>query len=284
MSIDLRGRVSADDDDEPTQTNPQADPGFSRVTEVGTGNGGRLLHTAGNLVLMRFPSPDEAVRAACAMQALFDASPGVGQPPVIYRIGMHFGSIPLDRAPKQAPVFAGVEQALRHAGHKQILLTEDAADHLSPVFRQMVYEIPARLDGEARSQALYELVCDQNDFGSLSAQHDQPALLGATLRLSYRDRDWRVSVRNASLIAGRSSQSDIIVAGHLASRFHARFEYRQGKFVLVDQSRNGSHVRFQNGQEVYLKHQELDLWGGGTVYLGERKAGPESQIEFVCEA
>lgn len=284
MSVDLRERVSVDDGIDLTQTSMQADHSVARVSEIGKRHAGKALQSVGNTLLMRFPTPDEAVRAACDIQALFNSSLAIGKAQVIFRIGMHFGTVPIEDDSLQAPVYAGATQTAAHATRKQILLTEDTADHLSPVFRQLVFEIPERLNEKTRNQALYELVCNQDDFGSLVDTRDQLTLTGGALRLTYEDRDWRVSAQNSAMIAGRSPQSDIIVEGGLVSRFHARFEYRQGKFVLVDQSRNGSFIQFQNGKEVYLKHQELDLWGSGIVFLGERGVGPEAQIRFTCEA
>ena len=203
---------------------------------------------------------------------------------MLFRVAMDFGRIPIDAGGLDAPVFARAGRLVKLAGRKQVLLTEDAVERLSPVFRKMVYDTPERLQEGEDHVPLYEIVCNQDDFGSLIDTRDQMALAGGALRLGYRQRDWRVSLQNPTIIAGRSPQSDIIVEGHWVSRFHVRFEYRQGKFVLVDQSRNGCYVKFQTGKEVYLKHQELDLWGSGTVYLGERKVGEESQIAFVCEA
>lgn len=284
MSIDLRERISVNDSGaDLAKAGARDDPWVQRVMQTGRHHGGQPLRMGGNTLLMRFPTPDEAVRAACDIQGLFETSLGIGQTQVMYRMGMHFGLIPLSDDPFGAPVFTGAAQIAALAGRKQILLTEDMAEHLSPGFRQMVYELPEHLSPQ-NAQAVYELVCDQNDFGSLADTHEQDGLGGGVLRLSYRDRDWLVSAKTSAMIVGRSPQSDIIAEGNLISRFHARFEYRQGKFVLIDQSRNGSYVRFQNGKEVFLKHQELDLWGSGTVYLGERRAGPEGRIGFVCEA
>ena len=284
MSIDLRERVSVNEGGELTHPRSQADQSVARVLEIGRRHGGKGLPAPGHTMLIRFPSPDEAVRAACDINALFTTSLAMGQEQIIYRIGMHFGGLPLDAGSVEAPVLDDAVQVSAHATRKQILLTEAVADHLSPVFRQMVFEVPERLESGGQNGALYELVCRQDDFGSLVDTRDNLTLTGGALRLTYQERDWRVSAQNNAIIAGRSPQSDIIVEGHVVSRFHARFEYRQGKFVLVDQSRNGSHVQFQNGREAFLKHQELDLWGSGTVFLGERGVGPEGQIHFACEA
>jgi adenylate cyclase len=57
----------------------------------------------------------------------------------------------------------------------------------------------------------------------------------------------------------------------LVSRVHARIEWRRGKFVLIDQSTNGTFVKPQGGQEVYLRREEMPLVGRGCISLGENK-------------
>jgi predicted component of type VI protein secretion system len=56
----------------------------------------------------------------------------------------------------------------------------------------------------------------------------------------------------------------------MTSRQHARIEFRRGKFVLVDQSTNGTWVRGDDGKDHYLRREELALWGEGMISLGDR--------------
>ena len=70
---------------------------------------------------------------------------------------------------------------------------------------------------------------------------------------------------------GRSKQCDLVVNTDHASRCHARIEYRRGKFILIDQSTNGTFVTLANGKEVYLKREEMILWGDGIISIGSNK-------------
>lgn len=87
------------------------------------------------------------------------------------------------------------------------------------------------------------------------------------LRLRFKGRD--VVMHGDSLTLGRQSDRDVVVAGPMASRCHARIERRGTEFVLVDSSRNGTFVRFHGENGVRrVKAGELRLQGPGVMSLG----------------
>ena len=53
------------------------------------------------------------------------------------------------------------------------------------------------------------------------------------------------------------------------SRSHARIFLRQGKFVVADQSANGTYVRMQHRAEIELHREEFVLLGSGSIGLGQ---------------
>jgi len=72
-----------------------------------------------------------------------------------------------------------------------------------------------------------------------------------------------------SLKLGRQSQNDLIIREKSASRFHAKIKLVNEKFVLIDQSTNGTFVYPQNDKPFYAKWTEVYLEGSGTICLGE---------------
>jgi predicted component of type VI protein secretion system len=54
----------------------------------------------------------------------------------------------------------------------------------------------------------------------------------------------------------------------MASRLHARIERRRDKFVLVDQSSNGTYVTVDGEKEILLRREELVLRGRGQITFG----------------
>jgi adenylate cyclase len=90
-------------------------------------------------------------------------------------------------------------------------------------------------------------------------------------------------VSQPAIIMGRSSQCDLIVNHQSASRLHARIEYKDGNFVLVDQSGNGTFVRFSDGDKVKVHNKGVPIRGAGDIGLGDAKdALSEDAVRFIC--
>jgi len=107
----------------------------------------------------------------------------------------------------------------------------------------------------------------------------------ARLRLHFREQEIEVSQSRPVVTIGRGQQNDIVVLDALASRVHARIEYRRGKFVLLDQSTNGTYVLIQDGERAYLRREELTLRGSGVITLGRTaEAEAPEAIHFVCQS
>ena len=99
--------------------------------------------------------------------------------------------------------------------------------------------------------------------------------LGTEFVLDHRER--------SSATIGRGEENDLVIKGNLISRLHARIEAGK-KFMLVDQSTNGTFVQAQNGEEAFVRREAMPLKGTGMIGLG-RVPEPQSQhtVEFVCE-
>jgi len=66
---------------------------------------------------------------------------------------------------------------------------------------------------------------------------------------------------------------------------HARVELRRGKFVLVDQSTNGTYLTTSAIKDVHLHMDELPLEGHGVIMLGKRPdKDAKEKIVFAVRA
>jgi len=76
----------------------------------------------------------------------------------------------------------------------------------------------------------------------------------------------------------------LTLIGNLVSRLHARVEAGKNRFMLVDQSTNGTFVQSQNGDDAFVRRDAIPLKGQGVIGLG-RVPEPQSYhtVEFVCE-
>lgn len=81
---------------------------------------------------------------------------------------------------------------------------------------------------------------------------------------------YELNEEGASLTLGRSSECDIHVDVKVASRMHACIEMRDGGFVLIDDSRNGTALEPAGGTHVILHESETILTGHGVLRLGTK--------------
>ena len=71
---------------------------------------------------------------------------------------------------------------------------------------------------------------------------------------------------------GRLAENDLILSYPRVSRKHARIENRQGKFMLVDTSTNGTYVKIGDLNTIHVLRDEIPLIGKGTISPGRKAA------------
>ena len=97
------------------------------------------------------------------------------------------------------------------------------------------------------------------------------------LMINFRDSTVEVSDQRKSINMGRADDNDVVVKGNLISRIHAKIEMRRGKFVIVDQSTNGTFLHDVQGRETFVRRDTAELTGEGTIGLG-RAETPGSNL------
>ena len=65
---------------------------------------------------------------------------------------------------------------------------------------------------------------------------------------------------------------------------HARVEINRNKFMLVDQSTNGTFVLGKDGEEAFVRRDSMQIRGEGLIGLGKAPDSNSSQvIRYTCE-
>ena len=104
------------------------------------------------------------------------------------------------------------------------------------------------------------------------------------LYLTYHERIKELTSRDDSLSLGRSSKCDFIIESDCASRQHAHLVYRRGKFIVSDNSTNGTFVKPQGNKEIYIHSEDYPLSGSGFISLGESiSVDNEHLIYYSCQ-
>lgn len=251
---------------------------------------GSRIKTIGDEVMCRFGDAESAVQAAMDMQRGLLASPPVPNIEMRVRIGLHFGTmIPMgDDVFGDAVNVAARMAAIARAG--QIITTASTVKRLGDGTRRSTRRFDsAPVRGKADEIEIHEVLWESRDVTQMVTA---PSILAAAatrrIRLACAAMVKTLEPVDTPCVIGRKEDCDFVVPSGYASRHHARIEYRRGKFILTDQSANGTYVTMGQGtaapNEVYLRREELPLLRSGVICLGESLSKePELRIQFDCE-
>ena len=251
---------------------------------------GTVIKTMGDEVMATFPTADLALNAAAQIQRQISAHPAllVGGQPVSVRIGCHFGPVVLESRDVFGATVHTANRMTSQAKSGQIMTTAATVERLSPEWRASVRQIDiAMLKGQGAEVTLYEVLWQTEDVTSML-----PSIASAggydrktqRLRLVLSDREIVVDEKRPQIAIGRAEDNEVVIRGNLISRIHARIEVSRNKFLLVDQSTNGTFVQAEDGEESFVRRDSMQLKGAGMIGLGRvPEAGSSQTIRFVCE-
>jgi class 3 adenylate cyclase len=246
---------------------------------------GTVIKTIGDEVMATFSTVEDAMSAAVAMQSRISAdSKRDDHIPVSIRIGCHFGPV----VQEQNDIFgAAVHTANRmtsQAKARQIVISGGTAERMNPELRKQTRQIDvATVRGRLDEVALYEFLWNPEDATSMlpTIEWESTVKKAARLILEFRDQNVEVNDQRKSVILGRAEDNDLVIKGNLISRIHAKVEMRRCKFVLVDQSTNGTFVQNIQGEETFIRRDSAEIRGEGTIGLGRVESpGASLAIHF----
>ena len=250
---------------------------------------GTVIKTMGDEVMATFADADQALNAASQMQQQISRHSQLkveGQP-VALRIGCHFGPVVLENRDVFGATVHTANRMTSQAKAMQIMTTAAVVERLAPQWRAAVRQVDvATLKGQGNEVALYEVLWQTEDVTSMipaigMGNQNLPHL---RLRLQCQDRELVLDENNPTVAIGRAEDNDLIVKGNLISRLHARIEINRHKFVLIDQSTNGTFVQSQDGDEAFVRRDSVQIKGKGMIGLGKLPDQDSPQtIRFVCE-
>jgi adenylate cyclase len=247
-------------------------------------SGGRVVKTIGDEVMAAFATPDAAAFAASNMQYAIEALPEVGATKLGVRIGFHFGPVIQSENDIFGDTVNVAARLVEQAARGQIILSRETSDRLGPVFRSFKRPLYAiHIKGKTEEVELCELIWRQADDVTMSvASRTNAKPEPLVLRLKYRDQEI-VRRRDQDVITmGRDLQCSLVIATSWASRQHCVVERRQDRFVLADQSTNGTYVTEEGGTEILLRREEFRLGKHGWIAFGQPQAVAEAVVEYFC--
>jgi len=229
--------------------------------------GGTIIRTQGDGMLCTFPTARAAFDAAREMQ---DAHEGHR---LSIKIGIHYG-----------PTLVGVggdvygdavNMAARissQARPGETLLSGDAVSLLPSKYQPRLRVLDSQtFKGKTIPSNVYLVVPEKADGSETMFGTPMPAMAlrpSSALILSHGKREIRLDEGRRRATLGRDRTNDLVVEASFASRVHAIIEVRRGRYVLTDQSTNGTFVSDGRGEPLFLKRESTDLGAEGTISLG----------------
>lgn len=237
-------------------------------------NRGTVIKTIGDEILAIFPTANDAVNAAGEMQQDIGAHPelSVQGQHVAIRIGCHYGPVVLENKDIFGSSVHTANRMTSQAKAGQIILTAGTVHRLSPEWRAVTRQIDVTaVRGRSEEIELFEVLWQQEDATSMLPSIAIDARTGhrpKRVRVRHLGREFLLGDDRESLTMGRAEENDIVVKGNLISRLHARIELARNKFMLIDQSTNGTFVTSEEGKEAFVRRDSVALQGKGLIGLG----------------
>ncbi|MGQ7844245.1 adenylate/guanylate cyclase domain-containing protein [Granulosicoccus sp. 3-233] len=243
-------------------------------------NQGTVLRTVGDSVLASFETPDQAFLGARDIQRVHRDMP------VSVRIGFHSGLV----IPDDGDVYGhAVNIAARVAEFSrvdEIMATADAVEQLSDCYQPFLSGADSiEVKGVAELLTVHRLHWQDQPVAvtRLASRQEFEKSTSPEQRLQIRhgNRIIYAGAEQVEISLGRASDNDIAVSNDEASRHHARIRFRNGQFLMQDESTNGTFVRKDSLLPFLVRRDSIVLDGRGVLCLGVSPEQTDAEmIEF----
>ena len=250
-------------------------------------HGGTVIKTIGDEILATFENGVAVVESVFYMHKFLELSAVTSGQKSNFRIrvGFHQGPVILENGDVfgNAVNLAARIVALAKAG--QILTTKETLDLLGDEVAALARQTDVvRLKGLSGEFAIFELIPPETQQTVTMALGDF-TVTGSNapqqrLELTLHGQKIHVDTARPQVGFGRAVDNDIVVASQTASRFHGKIDFKRDKFVLTDQSYNGTFVQPDGKDVILVRHDEQILEGRGRIFLGHKNASDVENTIF----
>ena len=241
-----------------------------RMSEMIKRNKGTVIKFIGDEILCHFPDVDTAIYTAFSLNEILSESVDPNGIEIKIRIGLHHGPTIIDQNDIYGDT-VNVAAAMREIARSgQIITTGTVINEMSPDILPKARQIDtSRLKGREEETIIYELRWgDEEPTAIHSVKSGSSHGTTTRLQIKYRDKEISLLKDMQPFTFGRDDNCSMTIDSKLISRNHAAIEYRKGKFIFVDTSTNGTYIQTEEGRNIFLRREEVPLWGLGNISLG----------------
>jgi len=248
------------------------------MREIVAQHGGDFIYSKGDDVLSLFESSETALRA------VWQISRQLTKGPLSARIGLHFGPVIRARGAVFGEVVNITARLSTTANPGEVLISQSFFEALSAGSRATLRLLDKMaFKGKQELFDVYTLESDDRALSTHIARRgtlvDRRSAPPRRINLVVRYGDQLRSCRNnESVTIGRSPECDIVVERPWVSRHHATFTISNGKARLIERSSSGTFVSMGPGQEVFVRREDILLFGSGVISPGLRSSLGDAQL------
>jgi adenylate cyclase len=232
--------------------------------------GGIVVKTIGDEIMTSFESPLDCIAAAVDMQRAVSARAPIHGIHSSVRIGLHSGPVLIEDNDVFGDVVNVSARVVALAAADQVLTTGSTIERVGEG------DVPYRSLGvhgvKGRDERLHVFeVLWRGETAQMTVVAPKLAS-GPKPKLEIQLGDQILSLASdsgSSLSLGRGAECTLVVPSASASRAHADVVSRGGLFHLEDHSANGTYIRPEGSQEIFVHRGQVLLQGAGLIRLGE---------------
>lgn len=241
---------------------------------------GRIVKTVGDELMVTFESAEAAVQAAGEIQLRVDALPPVSGVSLAIRIGLHHGEVIEENNDVFGDTVNIASRLVELARAGQVFTTAATAASLSPELRERTRPLESlAVKGKDEEIDVVEVLWNRGDEDlTMRFSAQPPAIRETRLQLRHGGQELWLAATRPNATFGRDPNADLVTRDSRASRSHGRIERRRDKFVLVDESTNGTYIKFHGEPELVLRREEVILRGRGRIAFGHSTEEPGDEI------
>lgn len=243
---------------------------LEQLTAITANIGGTVIKTIGDEIMTSFESPMDGITAAVDMQRAATARPPINGVHSRLRIGLHSGSVLMEGGDVFGDVVNVSARVVGMAAAEQVLTTgttiEQAGEGFVPYRSLGVHGVRGRDEQLHLCEILWRGETAQMTV--VAPKLDRGPMPELEIRLGEKTLTVKAASNDAVSI-GRGGECTLVVPSTAASRAHADIVTRGGRFYLDDHSTNGTYIRPEGTDEIFVHRDQALLQGSGLIRLGE---------------
>lgn len=252
------------------------------MAQVAAENGGRIIKTLGDEIMVQFPEAEAACEAAITIGIQ------LAKLDLKIRTGIGFGEIIDEENDVFGDTVNNAAYLAKLAQANQVVMTSEFVNALPPWLSHQCEPFDRiKLKGAGQKSVVYRLVWDRSGDKALNATHvawqnlSNNTYFSTTMVLEFAGQTHKINSESKHITFGRDPSSvDICIADSKASRCHCSVYFNRGKFVLEDHSTNGTYLLVPPKDEFYLRREAAPLTGYGQFSLGQSNERSVQVVTF----